>query len=50
MGAFMGFLFGEKDSVITEEISKIHKVDEEIVKKHYKVMLENIQNEVQNKV
>ena len=46
MGSWLGFFFGEKDSVLVDEIAKIHKTDKEIVEKHYKKMLENIKDEV----
>ena len=48
MGSLGWFFFGEKDTIIIEEIAKIHKVDKEIVKKFYKSMLEGIQNEIEN--
>lgn len=48
MGAIFVFLFGEKDSVLVDEIAKIHKVDKEIVEKHYKLMLEAIKKDVQD--
>ena len=50
MAGFMGFLFGENDAFLVDQIAKEHKVDKEIVEKHYKVMLENISNEIQNKI
>lgn len=46
MGWMGAFFFGENDSVLINEIAKNHKVDKEIVEKHYKAMLENIKNEV----
>ena len=46
MGWFGVFLFGREDEVLVGEIAKIHKVDKEIVEKHYKKMLENIKDEV----
>ena len=49
MGAFMGLFFSEKDAFIIEEIAKIHNVDVDIVKPHYKAMLEGVSNEVQHK-
>lgn len=48
MGAGWLFFFGEKDSVLVEEIAKIHKFDKEIVEKHYKLMLEAIKKDVQD--
>lgn len=47
MGSFGIWLFGEKDNQLVEEIAKLHKVDVEIVKKHYEVMLEAIKDEVE---
>lgn len=47
MASYWGFLFGEEDVVHIKEIAKIHKIPEEIVAKHYNVMLENAKNEVQ---
>ena len=46
MGAWALFFFGEKDSVLVNEIAKLHKADKDIVEKHYKKMLEEIKNEV----
>ena len=46
MGSWAFFFFGEKDAVLVDEIAKAHKVDKEIVEKHYKKMLENIKDEV----
>ena len=46
MGWFGLYLFGEQDAVLVDEIAKAHKVDKEIVEKHYKKMLENIKDEV----
>lgn len=47
MGGWFSFLFGEKDEALVEEIAKLHKIDKEIVKKEYKVMLERVKDEVQ---
>lgn len=48
----MGWLFlqayNEKDTPIVEEIAKLHKVDVELVKKHYEKMLENIEDEIKS--
>ena len=42
-----GFLFfGEKDTILVEEIAKLHKCDKAIVEKHYKEMLEAIRKDV----
>ena len=49
MGAWGWFFFGEKDSILVEEIAKLHKVDKTIVEKHYKSMLEGIENDAENK-
>ena len=46
MGWMSFYFFGEEDKVLVDEIAKIHKVDKEIVEKHYKKMLENIKDEV----
>lgn len=46
MGLFFLGAFGDKDKMIIEEIAKLHKLDVELVEKHYKEMLENIENEV----
>lgn len=48
MAEFLGFFFGERDAVLVKEIAKNHKVDETVVENHYKIMLENIKNEVQH--
>lgn len=50
MGRWGLFLFGEKDSVLVDEIAKTHKLPKEVVEKHYKTMLEGIENELQNKI
>ena len=47
MGSYWVYFFGEADTVIVDEIAKTHKIDKEIVEKHYKKMLEDIKNEVQ---
>lgn len=45
----MGFLwlqaYGEKDTMIIEEIAKEHKADLKVVAKYYKEMLEKIEKE-----
>lgn len=46
---YWGFLFAEDDVAIVEDIAKLHKVDKAVVEKHYKAMLEELSNEVQNK-
>lgn len=46
MGMAGWFLFGEKDTILVEEIAKLHKVDKAIVEKHYKEMLEAIKKDV----
>lgn len=49
MGIFALFFFGEADELIVKDIAREHKFDEEVVEKHYKKMLEEIKNEVENK-
>ena len=49
MGRWGLFLFGEKDSVLVEEIAKIHNLPKDLVEKHYKEMLEGAKNELQAK-
>lgn len=49
MGAVFFLFFGEKDTILVNEIAKNHKVPKEIVEKHYKEMLEAINEEVSNK-
>lgn len=46
MGSSWCFFFGEKHSVLVDEIAKELKVDKEIVEKHYKEMLKAIEKEV----
>ena len=46
MGASWIWFFGEKDKVLIKEIAKEHKLDVEVVEKHYKKMLEEIKNEL----
>ena len=46
MGMAGWLFFGEKDVILIEEIAKLHKVDKEIVEKHYKEMLEAIKKDV----
>jgi len=45
MGIVAILFFGEKDSILVEEIAKLHKLDKAVVEKHYKEMLEDIKNE-----
>lgn len=40
------YLFGEEDSVLVEEIAKHHKLPRDVVEKHYKIMLDNINKDV----
>ena len=47
MGAGWFLFFGEKDSILIEEIAKLHKVEKEVVEKHYKEMLKAIKEDVQ---
>ena len=49
MGIISVFFFGEQDSILVEEIAKLHKLDKSVVEKHYKEMLEAIDNEAKNK-
>ena len=46
MGMMGLFFFGKQDSILVEEIAKLHKVDKEIVEKHYKEMLAAIKKDV----
>lgn len=39
------FFFGEKDTILCEEIAKEHKLDLEKVKAEYKKMLEHLKND-----
>lgn len=45
MGAWFFQSFGKKDTMIIEEIAKEHKVDVEVVAKHYKEMLDKIKKD-----
>ena len=47
MGSSWVFFFGEKDTVLIEEIARVHKVPKEYVEKHYRLMLEAIKNDIQ---
>ena len=47
MGSYWIYFFGEKDSVLVEEIAKAHNFEKEIVEKYYKKMLKNIEDELQ---
>lgn len=46
MGFWFLESFGNKDTMIVEEIAKEHKVDVKIVEKHYKEMLEKIAHDI----
>ena len=46
MGMWFLEAFGEKDTMIIEEIAKTHCVDVKVVAEHYKDLLEAIKNEV----
>lgn len=48
MGFFFLEAYGNEDTMIIEEIAKLHKVDVKVVEKHYKEMLENIKDEAKN--
>ena len=45
MGAFGIYFLGEEDSVLVEEIAKLHNVDKAVVEKHYRKMLEALKGE-----
>lgn len=49
MGLWFFQGFGDADTMLVEEIAKEHKLDVEIVEKHYKIMLENIDKELKMK-
>ena len=46
MGMMGWLLFGEKDTILIEEIAKLHKCDKAVVERHYKEMLEAIRKDV----
>ena len=45
MGLLWLQAFGEADKTLIEEIAKLHKVDVELVARHYKDLLEAIKDE-----
>lgn len=45
MGMFGVYFLGEEDSVLVEEIAKLHNVDKAVVEKHYRKMLEALKGE-----
>ena len=45
MGAFGFYFLGEEDSVLVEEIAKLHNIDKAVVEKHYRKMLEALKGE-----
>lgn len=45
MGSWFGLFFGEEDALYVKEIAKLHKVDEAVVEKHYRKMLDAIKDE-----
>lgn len=45
MGVFGVYFLGEEDSVLVEEIAKLHNVDKAVVEKHYRKMLEALKGE-----
>ena len=45
MGMFSVYFLGEEDSVLVEEIAKLHNVDKAVVEKHYRKMLEALKGE-----
>lgn len=48
MGVFFLGAWGDKDTAICEEIAKLHKLDLEVVEKHYKEMLKAIKDEIKD--
>ena len=48
MGVWFLEAFGEKETMIIEEIAKCYKAPVEVVAKHYKEMKEAIQNEIKD--
>lgn len=48
MGAFGGWFFNEKDTMIIEEIAKLYGVAVQDVAKHYKEMVDKIKNEIKD--
>lgn len=50
MGRIGVYFFGQEDSILIEEIAKLHKVSKEVVEKYYNKMLEEMsKDELQNK-
>jgi hypothetical protein len=47
MGSGGWLWFYNEDKDIVKDISKIHKVNADLVEKHYKKMLEDIKNDTQ---
>lgn len=45
MGMWLLQAYGKKDTMIIEEIAKEHKIDVEVVAKHYKEMLDKIKKD-----
>ena len=45
MGVFGFYLLGEEDSVLVNEIAKLHKLDKEKVAVEYKKMLDALKGE-----
>ena len=50
MGATFFLFFGTEDTVLIDEIAKVHKLPKEVVEKHYKEMLKEINDELQSKI
>lgn len=48
MGMWFLTAFGEKDTMIIEEIAKLYGVSIQTVAKHYKEMIEKIKNEIKD--
>ena len=48
MGLLFLEAFGEKDTMIIEEIAKLYSVSIQTVAKHYKEMIEKIKNEIKD--
>ncbi len=50
MGTAGWLWFYDEDEDLVKDIAKLHRIDDvELVKKHYKEMLKNLKNEVENK-
>jgi hypothetical protein len=49
MGAWWILFYADEDNDLVNDISKLHKVDRYIVEKHYRKMLDSINDEIKNK-